>query len=153
MSVNRKTIKMKMLKSIAIAACLLVTFGFAKANTKLNDDNAAASPNNAINTYVDAVSHGKTEGLSQVIDKSAKFSILQGKNILSFNKADMMAFVKENKDVEQVCTTSTSVVEANDDMTVVKVDMKYAGFTRTNYVTLTNTGSTWKITNVYSIVK
>lgn len=138
---------------MAIAACLLVTFGFAKANTKLNDGNAVASPDNAINTYVDAVSHGKTDGLSKVIDNSAKFSILQGKNILSFSKADMMTFVKENKDVEQACTTSTSVVESNNDMTVVKVDMKYAAFTRTNYVTLTNTGSAWKITNVYSVVK
>jgi hypothetical protein len=143
---------MKTLKSITIAACLFMTVGFAKANTKLNDDNAL-SPDNAVNTYVDAVSHGKTEGLSKVIDQSAKFSILQGKNILSFSKADMMAFVKQNKDVEQACTTKTSVVESNNDMTVVKVDMQYADFVRTNYVTLTNTGNAWKITNVYSVIK
>lgn len=141
-----------MLKSVTIAACLLMTVAFAKANNKLNDDNAA-SPNNAVNTYVDAISHGKAEGLSQVIDKSAKFSILQGKNILSFSKADMMAYVKENKNIDQACTISTSVVESNNDMTVVKVDMQYTDFVRSNYVTLTNTGNGWEITSVYSVVR
>lgn len=143
---------MKNLKSIAIAACLLMTVGFAQAATKNIDDNAA-SANTAVNTYVAAVSQGKTEGFNQVVDPSAQFSILQGKNILSFSKADMMAFVKENKNISQECKTSTSVVESNNDMTVVKVDMNYGDFVRTNYVTLNNMGGVWKITNVYSVVK
>ncbi|NCD71483.1 nuclear transport factor 2 family protein [Mucilaginibacter agri] len=143
---------MKTLKSIAIAACLFMTVGFAKAAPKTIDDNAA-SANSAVNTYVAAVSQGKTEGFGKVVDPSAQFSILQGKNILSFSKADMMAFVKENKNINQECKTSTSVVESNPDMTVVKVDMDYGNFVRTNYVTLNNMAGTWKITNVYSVVK
>ncbi len=65
----------------------------------------------------------------------------------------MTDFLKAGKNVEQACTTSTRVVENNAYMAVVKVDMKFDQFTRSNYVTLVNTGNGWKITNVYSIFK
>ncbi len=61
--------------------------------------------------------------------------------------------MKGDQNVEQTCTVSTSEVETNADMSLVKVDMKYEGFTRSNYVTMVNTGAGWKITNVYTVFK
>jgi len=61
--------------------------------------------------------------------------------------------IKFNKNVEMQCTTSTTVVESNADLALVKVDMKYSNSVRSNYVTLVNTGAGWKITNVYSVFK
>ena len=65
----------------------------------------------------------------------------------------MLDYFKSNKDIEQTCTTSTSIVESNANVTIVKVAMKYADFVRNNYVTIANTGNGWKITNVYSVFK
>ncbi|OKS87900.1 nuclear transport factor 2 family protein [Mucilaginibacter polytrichastri] len=142
---------MKTLKSVALGVCLFLACTVAKAN-KISDDKSA-SPYFAINTYVDAVSRGKVADLESVIDKTAKFSMLRGKNLISFDKTEMVNFANENANTEQACTVTSSIVSTNTDVTVARVDMQYDGFVRSNYVTLTNTGSGWKITNVYSVFK
>jgi len=141
---------MKTIKTIAAALLIAVTFGAAKANTI---DNEILTVNHAVNSYVNAMTHGQVADLANVIDANAKFTMLRGKKMLSFNKAEILGSVQENENVEQDCKTTTSVRESNSDLTVVKVDMKYAGFTRSNYVTLANTADGWKITNVYSVFK
>jgi hypothetical protein len=142
---------MKNLKSIILGLALLVVCGAVKANPVT--DNESLTATHAVNTYVDAITRGKLAGLNEVLDQTVKFSMLRGKKMLSFDKKQMMDFFKGDKNVEQTCTTSTDIVESNADIKVVKVDMKYDGFTRTNYVTVTNTGDGWKITNVYSVFK
>lgn len=143
---------MKTLKTLTLGLCLFLAATIAKAN-KISTEDKMASPYFAINTYVDAVSRGKLADLDQVIDKTAKFSMLRGKNIISFDKDEMLNFTKQNSNVEQTCTINTSIVNTNADVTVAKVDMVFDGFVRSNYVTLTHTGSGWKITNVYSVFK
>jgi hypothetical protein len=141
---------MKTLKSIAFGLLLLTGVGAANAAEKPAD---RLSKNYAINTYIDAMSRGKLQGFNEVVDQTAKFSMLHGSKMLSASKTDMLNFVKDNQNIEQTCTVSTSEVESNDAVSVVKVDMKYNGFTRSNYVTVANTGEGWKITNVYSVFK
>jgi hypothetical protein len=65
----------------------------------------------------------------------------------------MFESLKLNKNVEEDCTTSTSIMESNSDIAVVKVDMQFDSFVRSNYVTIANTGKGWKITSVYSVFK
>jgi hypothetical protein len=142
---------MKTLKSIIAAVALVIVCGAAKANVIAEGDNLTR--NFAINTYVDAMTRGKIQGLGDVVDQSAKFNMLRGKNVLSFTKGEMIESIKSNKNIEQNCTTSTTIMESNADMAVVKVDMQFDGFVRTNYVTVANTGKGWKITNVYSVFK
>lgn len=140
---------MKTLKSTILGLALLAICGVANANTITKAE--SLSKNHAINTYIDAMTRGKVEGLNDVLDRSAAFSMLRGKNVLSFSKKQILDDLKANKNTEQSCTTSTSIVESNDKVAVVKVDMKFDGFTRSNYVTIANTGEGWKITNVYSV--
>lgn len=142
---------MKTLKSLMLGLALLVAGTAAKAADKIEGENL--TKNFAINTYIDAMTRGKVQGFNEVVDQSAKFSMLRGTKVLSFSKTEIVDQVKANKNTEQDCITSTSVVESNNDLAVVKVDMKYSTFTRSNYVTITNTGSGWKITNVYSVFK
>ena len=141
---------MKTLKSTILGLVLLVICGAAKAN---NTKDEASAPNHAINTYVDAMTRGKLDGLNNVLDKTAEFSVLRGKTLISYSKKEMVDYLQSIKDIEQTCTTSTSIVESTDSVTIVKVDMKYSTFVRSNYVTLANTGNGWKITNVYSTFK
>jgi hypothetical protein len=142
---------MKTLKSIILGLALVAVCGIARANN--NPEVVNASTTHAIDTYVDAMTRGKLSGLNGVLDQSVKFSMLRGKQVISFTKKEMLDFLQANKNVEQLCTTNTSVVESNADISVVRVDMQFDGFVRTNYVTLANTGNGWKITNVYSVFK
>jgi hypothetical protein len=142
---------MKTLKLIILGLALLVVCNAAKASTYADGENLTKTY--AINTYVDAVTRGKLQGLNDVVDQNAKFSLLSGKNILSYTRDEVFASLKLNKDVEEDCTTSTSIMESNADIAVVKVDMQFENFVRSNYVTIANTGKGWKITNVYSVFK
>ena len=139
---------MKTLKSILLGLALMVVCGAVKAN---NTDDGKLTQNHAINTYVDAMTRGKLQGLNDVLDQSAQFSMLRGKTVLSFSKKQMLDYLQANKNTEQTCTITTSIVESNANVAVVKVDMKFDGFVRSNYVTIANTGNGWKITNVYSV--
>jgi len=141
---------MKTLKSIFLGLALLATATIVKAD---DIKTVNASKTNAVDAYVSAITLGQNADLDDVIESSAKFNLLRGKEVLSFGKAAMMKYAGENKNVRQECTTSVSEVESNDDMSIVKVDMNYGNFTRTNYVTVANTGEGWKITNVYSVFK
>jgi len=141
---------MKTLKSIALGLLFLAGIGTANATEKPAD---RLSKTHAINTYIDAMSRGRLQGFNEVLDASAKFSILRGSKVMSVGKTEMLNFMKDNQNVEQSCTVSTGDVDNNNDVSVVKVDMKYNGFTRSNYVTVANTGEGWKITNVYSVFK
>jgi len=143
---------MKTLKVLTLSLVMLATFGTAKA-VNLKTDNEVLTVNYAVNTYINALMHGQINDLSAVIYPNAKFTMLRGNKMLSFTKTDIINWVKENENLEQECTTSTSVRESNSDLTVVKIDMRYTTFTRTNYVTLTNAGDGWKIINVYSVFK
>jgi len=139
---------MKTLKSILLGLALMVVCVAVKAN---NTDDGKLTQNHAINTYVDAMTRGKLQGLNDVLDQSAQFSMLRGKTVLSFSKKQMLDYLQANKNTEQTCTITTSIVESNANVAVVKVDMKFDGFVRSNYVTIANTGNGWKITNVYSV--
>lgn len=142
---------MKNLKSIILALALLITCLTAKAASVTNDEGLTMVF--TINTYVDAITHGKLRGLDDVIDQNAKFSQLRGTDVLSFTKDEMLQSLRLNKDVEQECITSTTVIQSNAEVAIVKIDMQYKWFTRSNFVTVSNTGKGWKITSVYSAFK
>lgn len=130
---------------------LLTVCGAAKANVIPKPENLTKTY--AVNTYVNAMTRGKLDGFNDVLDQSVKFSMLRGKDILCFDKTQMVNFMKKIKNIQQTCTTSTHVVENSNDVVVVRVDMKFEDFVRSNYVTVANTGNGWKITNVHSVFK
>ncbi len=141
---------MKTLRSIALGMALLATVCVANAAEKPAE---RLSIHYAINTYIDAISRGRLQGIDEVLDPTVKFSMLRGTTVLSYGKAEMLKFMKGEQNVEQACTISTAQVESNDHISVMKVDMNYNGFVRSNYVTIANTGEGWKITSVYSVFK
>lgn len=142
---------MKTLKSMMFGLALLMVCGTLNANAKPIGDNLTKTY--AVNTYINAITRGKLDGLNEVLDKSVKFSMLRGTDMLSFDKKEMLGFMRNDRNVQQTCLTSTHVVESSNDVAVVRVDMRYDNFTRSNYVTVANTGAGWKITNVYSVFK
>lgn len=140
---------MKTLKTILIALFITLTYNVSKAS--IPNINEKLTMHYAITTYVNAFTHGKTSSLANIIDDSAKFSHNRGEKIISFNKNQILESLANQENIEQNCTTTTNVVENNASLVVYKVQMKYQNFSRTNYVTMTDTGNGWKVTNVSSV--
>lgn len=106
-----------------------------------------------VDTYVNAMTRGKLTGIDDALDQNAKFGMLRNKRIENFGKSDMIDYFKSNLGVQQNCITKIDTFENNADMALVKVDMHYNNFVRSNYITMVSTAGGWKITNVYSVVK
>lgn len=140
---------MKTLKTILIALFITLTYNVSKAS--IPNINEKLTMHYAITTYVNAFTHGKTSGLANIIDDNAKFSHNRGEKIISFNKNQILEGLANQENIEQNCTTTTKVVENNTNLVLYKVQMKYQNFSRINYVTMTDTGNGWKITNVSSV--
>lgn len=107
--------------------------------------------NYAVQTYIDAMTQGKIKDLPEVLDKSVKFTTNQGTRIVNFSKAEMLQNLRGSENLKQNCKTEYSVVEQTDVNSIVKVVMTYDSFSKVNYVTISQTNSGWKITNVSSI--
>ena len=144
---------MKTIKITIIGLLLLVTFGAAKANTVKDGGNEMVSVNYSINTYVSAISRGRVKDVTDLLSDNLKYSIQRGNKILVFNKSQYIESAKNDQNVQQDCLVTSTVAESTSDVMIVKVDMKYANVTRTNYVTLVNQDNGWKITNIYSVFK
>jgi hypothetical protein len=60
----------------------------------------------------------------------------------------MLKSLEGIQNVEQNCTTEYSIVETTPTISVVKVTMKYEGFSKITYLNLANTSKGWKITSI-----
>lgn len=136
---------MKTLKTITAALLIVLsTSAFAKDDTKIEK----LSINYALKAYVDAVAHGKIDGLNDVMDKDVKFTTTRGQQIINHDKDQVLKSLKHLQNVEQNCSTEFSIVESTPTQSIVKVTMKYDGFSKINYLSMSNTGKGWKIVSV-----
>jgi hypothetical protein len=141
---------MKTLKLIALSLCFMLTYGAATG--KQQESKAEKlTVNYALKTYVDAIHHGKLQGLAQIIDENARFTMKRGNQLISNTKEEILRALKRQENVEQNCQVTQSTVETLPNQIIVKIDMKYRTFTRINYVTLSETNRDgWKVTHVSS---
>ncbi|MGX5690077.1 putative lumazine-binding protein [Arcticibacter tournemirensis] len=138
---------MKTLKNIAAALLFVLSVSaFAAEQTQSNKSQIDA----AVTTYIDALNYGKIKGLSAVLDQDLKFTVSQGQTILNYNKTQMIESLKAQENIVQNCKTDYTMIESNPGQAIAKVTMKYDGFSKVNFVTLSNTSKGWKITNISS---
>ncbi len=136
---------MKTLKTIT--AALLIAFSFS-AFAADGTAKEKRELNYALKAYIEAVTEGKIADLAEVLAKDVNFSYARGEKIVSHNKSEMLSALKISENVMQNCVTSYNLVEATPSFSVVKVTMKYDGFSKVSYLNLGNTGNGWKITSV-----
>lgn len=135
-----------------LAAALLITFSMSAF--------AAAEPNSkrfnmnyAVQTYIDAMVNGNTKELADFLDSEVEFSSTRANTVITHKKSEILKSLKDLQNVKQNCKTSYSVLEHNPAQAIVKVSMKYDGFTKVNYVTMKSSSDGWKITSVNSSFK
>ena len=136
---------MKTLKSILFGLALIISFTAAKAD-------AQPSKTEVLDIFMNASAHGKLEKFESILANNVEFTTQRGERTIKSDKNDMLAFYKASENVNQDCKcTSTTLVENEKNM-LVKVQMKFENYTRTNLVTMKNIGGNWKITRVETSV-
>lgn len=135
-----------LIKTLLTFSFMIVACSFVKADPKT----ASKPMNYTLTKFIEGTTLGEISGLPVLLDDGFKMDINCGSRTFSFNKKQVVDFMKKTKHIVQNCSTTYKVVEENDDVTIAKVEMKYPNFTRVNYVTLVNHGSYWSITNVSS---
>jgi len=136
---------MKTLKSILLGLTLLVASTVANAKTL---PAVALTKNDVLNSYVNAVVHGKVEGIENIFDKNLKFVMYRNDKEFNLNKAELLESLKASENVEQKCTYTTSIVSDKDSKMVVKLIMKYDGYVRTNTITISQKNDDFQITRI-----
>ncbi|HEY0053932.1 MAG TPA: nuclear transport factor 2 family protein [Pedobacter sp.] len=106
--------------------------------------------NYTIQTYIDATSYGKVKDIASILDYDVKYTITRGMEIKNFGKTEILTQLSHTKNVEQNCVTEYTVLEQTSNQSIVKVSMKYEGFTKVDLVSMSNTSKGWKITNISS---
>jgi hypothetical protein len=133
---------MKTLKALMMGLALLLVCSISQA-APISHGNS--TKDQVIDTYLNAVVHGKLDGVSDAIDDDAQFAIKRGEHINTLTKAQIMDALKTNVNVEQDCQCTKSVMQ--DD------DMKYADYIRTDIITAEPVGAGWKVTKVETSFK
>jgi hypothetical protein len=136
---------MKTVKSIVLGLALLVVSTIANA---ANKPAAVLTKNDVLNIYVNAVVHGKLDGLDAVLDNNIKFITQRGDNETVLNKKSVLESLKASENMEQGCTYTTTIVKDTKNGMVVKLEMKYGDYVRTNLITISTSGTDFKITKV-----
>lgn len=136
---------MKTLKSIMLGLTLMIA-GVATAADKQAP--SALSKNEVLNIYVNAVIHGKIDGIENILAKDVTHTIHRGEKEFNLSKKQILESLKAAENIEQGCSFTTAIIDETDEGMVVKLSMKYAGYTRTNLVTISTNKAAFKITKI-----
>ncbi|GAC1307949.1 MAG: hypothetical protein NVSMB24_20790 [Mucilaginibacter sp.] len=136
---------MKTLKTMLMGLALLFAFGTAVAATAYG---SKPTKDEVFNTYLNAVVHGKLTGFEDAVDDDAQFNIIRGDNVNTISKQQVINSLKLSENVDQNCECTKTVVQDTDNMSVLKVEMKYVDFSRVDVITAERAGKGWKITKV-----
>jgi hypothetical protein len=128
-----------------LGLALLVVSTVANA---ANKPAAVLTKNDVLNIYVNAVVHGKLDGLDAVLDDNVKFIMQRGDNETILNKKNILESFKASENMEQGCTYTTTVIKDTKDGMIVKLEMKNDGYIRTNLITISSRRADFKITRI-----
>lgn len=137
---------MKTLKTIVMGLALVIAFTSAKADGQ-------PSKKEVLDIFMNASTHGKMDKFESVLANDVEFSIQRGDNTVRAHKNEIVSFYKASENVDQACKCTSTTLKDTEDKMVVKIEMKYADYTRTNLVTIKNVSGNWKITKVETSVE
>ena len=141
---------MKTFKAMMMGLALLLVCGISQA-APIGHGNA--TKDEVIDTYLNAVVHGKLDGVSNAIDDDAKFYTKRGDLVNTLTKSQILEAMQASANIEQQCQCTKSVLQDDNEKKVMKVDMKYGDYTRTDVITAEPAGKGWKITKVETSFK
>jgi hypothetical protein len=138
---------MKTLKTLAASLLTIVSLSAFAADGEKSEK---LKINYTLNTFVDAMANGQMEDLGDILDDQMKFTVVRSEKVINYSKSQLLNSLKQSENVVQNCDTDYDVEKINSSQALVKVIMKYEGFTKINYINLDNTKTGWKITSISS---
>lgn len=136
---------MKTLKILFAALLMIGSFSSFSADGSKNEK---LHMNYTLQTYINAVSHGKIKPLYEVLDRDVRLTAVRNNAVVNYSKDEILRFLKNSENIEQDCTTTYSTIELNKSQAIVKISMKYAEFDKITVLNISNTSRGWKITNI-----
>ncbi|GAA4778808.1 hypothetical protein GCM10023231_01730 [Olivibacter ginsenosidimutans] len=133
--------------SIAAAIIFISNSAFANTEGKANRSTVAAI-NHSLDLYTDALTNGQVAGLDQLFSEQFQQRYSTKKAGHTFGKEQVLGFLKKQKNIRQDCETDYSIVDENKGVAIAKVTMKYATFSRVDYVTVAQSKDDYQITQV-----
>jgi hypothetical protein len=139
---------MKTLKSLLAGITLL--FVCVAVNAK--PANLKETKDDVIKTYIDDITKGKISDLNTIFDDDLEFDMQRGDNVNTWNKGQLLDYLKNNATADPSVKTTTTVTQDGDEASVVKVEFKYDSYTRIDTINLAHTDG-WKIIKIKSEFK
>ena len=142
---------MKTLKSM-LAIIVILFAGSATSNAAAKSHRSQPSQTDVVNIYISAITNGQMDNLDKILDNDLQFNMQRGQNVNTLTKNQLMDYLKNNGASSTNVSTKTTVLTDDDDMTKVKVEFQFDGYTRVDILTL-NKSFGWKVTTVNSSYK
>jgi|GEM_PF-1232252 len=135
--------------SVVAAFIILSSSAFTAREGKAARSNVVAI-NNVLDQYIAAVSKGQVSKVEQLFSEQFHQRYTNSKQNNTFSKSQVVSFLKANKNIEQQhCKTDYSIVDEGKGFAIAKVAMNYpSGYTRTDYVTVTQNNGIYQINQV-----
>lgn len=135
--------------TITAAFLLASTCAFA-TTPETNKRSNVAAINQTLDLYANAVTKGQVNGIDQLFNEQFNQRYASKHKGNSFNKKQLLAFLKDHKNIQQNCETDYSIIEENEGFAIAKVVMKYKDFARIDYVTISQNKDTYQISQIVS---
>ena len=128
-------------------AGIALLFICAAANAITKPATGKLTRDEVVKIYIDASTGGNVSNLNNVLADDLQFNIQRGENVNTLNKNQLIDYLKNNTVSDPSVKTTTTVEQEDDNSSVIKVEFKYDGYSRTDEVTLIKTFG-WVITKV-----
>ena len=139
---------MKTLKSMLAGIALL--FICAAANAISKPTTGKLTRDDVVKIYIDATTSGNVSNLNNVLADDLQFNVQRGDHVNTLDKNQLIDYLKNSTTTDPSVKTTTTVVQEDDSSSVIKVEFRYDGYSRTDEVTLNKTFE-WVITQVVCV--
>jgi len=144
---------MKTFITTILAAFILTSSSAFATTAEKAKRSTVAAINRTLDLYTDAVSKGQVAAIDQLFSEQFHQRITGTKNTFVFNKEQLVGFLKKRKNIQEQCETNYSIVDENNGMAIAKVEMKYGTFSRVDYITISQNGKGYQISQIVSTFK
>jgi translation initiation factor 1 (eIF-1/SUI1) len=100
-----------------------------------------------VKIYIGATTSGNVSKLNNVLAGDLEFYIQRGDYVKTLDKNQLIDYLKNDGTTDPSVKTTTTVMQGDDNSSVIKIEFKYDGYSRTDEVTLYKTTG-WLITKV-----
>jgi hypothetical protein len=136
---------MRTLKSTLASIALL--FICVTGNAISKPTTGKLTKDEVVKIYIDATTSGNVSKLNNVLADDLEFYIQRGDYVKTLDKNQLIDYLKNDATSDPLAKTTTTVMQEDDNSSVIKVEFKYDGYSRTDEVTLYK-ATGWLITKI-----